>query len=43
VRISRGLLGTVAVEVSFKLGDAAERAVLDQLGERDEVGVPAAV
>jgi hypothetical protein len=30
----------VAVEVGLILGDAAERAVLDELGEGHEVGVP---
>lgn len=41
--IGGGLLGTVAVKVGFEFRDAAKRAVLNQLGERDEVGVPAAV
>lgn len=43
VSIGRWLLGAMAVEVGFELGDAAERAVLDQLGESDEVGIEAAV
>jgi hypothetical protein len=43
VGIGGGLLGAVTVEVGFVLGDAAEGAVLDELGEGDEVGVPAAV
>lgn len=43
VGVGCGLLGAVAVEVCFELGDAAERAVLDEFGEGDEVGVPAAV
>lgn len=43
VSIRGGFLGTVAVKMGFKLGDAAEGAVLDELGEGDKVGVPAAV
>lgn len=43
VGIGSGFFGTVAVEVCFVFGDAAERAVLHELGEGDEVGVPAAV
>lgn len=43
VGIGRWLLGTVAVEVCFEFGDAAKRAVVDQLGEGDVVGVEAAV
>jgi hypothetical protein len=38
-----GFFGTVAVEVGFKFDDAAELAGFDELGEGDEVGVPAAV
>ena len=41
--ISGGLLGTVAVEVGFKFRDTAQGAVLDELGEGNEIGVPAAV
>lgn len=33
----------MAVEVSFVFDDAAKGAGLDELGEGDEVGVPAAV
>lgn len=43
VAIGGGLLGTVAIEVGFELGDAAEGTVLDQLGEGNEVGIEAAV
>lgn len=43
VGIGGGLLGTVAVEVGFEFGDAAKRAVVDQLREGDVVGVEAAV
>lgn len=43
VGVGRGLLGAVAVEVCFELGDAAEGAVLNELGEGDEVGVEATV
>lgn len=41
--IGSGLLRAVAVKVGFVFDDAAQRAVLDQLGEGNEVGVPAAV
>lgn len=37
------LLGTVTVEVGFVLDDTAQGTVLDEFGEGDEVGVPAAV
>lgn len=43
VRLSGGLLRTVTVKVGFELGNAAKGAVLDDLGEGHEVGVPAAV
>lgn len=33
----------MAVKVSFELGDATKRAVLDQLGESHKVGIPAAI
>jgi hypothetical protein len=33
----------VAIEVSLELGDAAEGAVLDELGEGHEVGIETAV
>lgn len=43
VGVGGRLLGTVAVEMGFELGDAAKRAVANQFGEGDVVGVEAAV
>jgi hypothetical protein len=40
---SCGLFRTVAVEVSLELGDAAEGAVLDELGESNKISVPATI
>lgn len=43
VSVCRGLDGTVSVKVGVVFHHAAQRAVLDQLGQRHEVGIPAAV